>query len=194
MTTRVAWWTVGLVLLSGVAVAQIDFYQQDDGRSPRLEGMFGVVFDVEARILNGAPPVRTSMRHELSQWFDIEYPGAIEFIELCMFSLSESPPITLAGSEMRLMVHLDSDGRRGRAIFEEPYEVEDVGVEIDDLPDGWDGYSKGCIEIREPIAGAAVDAERIWVTVAAPEGTETELLQKKRHGLFVEVLEEGECG
>ena len=106
--------------------------------------------------------------------------------ESCMFALSESPPITLAGSEMRLMVHLDNDGKPGTAIFEEPYEVEDVGVDIGE------GFSVECIEIREPIAGVGVDSERIWVTVAAPEGTETELLQKKQHGIFGELREEGE--
>ena len=183
MTTRVAWWTAGLALLAAAAVAQIDFYQQDDGHSYRTEGIIVAVMSVETSTSGGGSPVRRSERHEWSQWFDIEYPGAIEYIELCMFSLSASPPITLAGSEMRLMVHLDSDGKPGTAIFEEAYEVEDVGADIGD------GFSRGCIEIREPIAGAAVDAERIWVTVGAPEGTETELLQKKQHGLFVEPRE-----
>ncbi len=184
--TRVASWTAGLVMLSGAAFAQIDFYQQDDGHSYRTEPQLVAVMDVETSSSGGGPAVQRSVRHEWSQWFDIEYPGAIEYVELCMFSVSESPPTTLAGSEMRLMVHLDSDGRPGTAIFEEPYEVEDVGGDIGD------GFSRGCIEIREPIAGAAVDAERIWVTVAAPEGTEAELLQKKRHGLFGENREAGE--
>ena len=186
MSTRAAWWTAGLVLLPAAAVAQIDFYQQDDGHSYRTDSVLATVMTVELSSSGGGAPVPTSVREEWSQWFDIEYPGTIEYIESCMFSLSESPPITLAGSEMRLMVHLDGDGKPGTAIFEEAYEVEDVGVDIGG------GFSRGCIEIREPIAGFRVDSERIWVTVAAPEGTETELLQKKQHGLFGELREAGE--
>ena len=186
MTIRVAWWTAGSVLLAGAAVAQIDFYQQDDGHSFRTDSLLAAVVSVETSITNEGPPVYTSLREEWSQWFDIEYPGTIEYIESCMFALSKSPPITLAGSEMRLMVHLDRDGRPGTAIFEEAYEVEDAGRASDEE------FSAGCIEIREPIVGFGVDSERIWVTVAAPEGTESELLQKKQHGIFGELRDTGQ--